>query len=49
MLFSNSILFIDNYFIKLKLIKKLKILKIIIYRTIKLNRIDLLKLLIKIK
>ena len=45
----NFILFIDNYFIELKLAIKLKALNIIIYRIIKLNRADLLDLLIRIK
>ena len=45
----NFILFINNYFIELKLTKALKVKRITIYRTIKLNRIDLLELLIKIK
>lgn len=36
-LFSNSIFFINNYFFKLKIIKKFIIIKIIIYEIIKLN------------
>ena len=45
----NSILFINNYFIKSKLVITLKDREIIIYRIIKLNRLDFLKLLIEIK
>ena len=36
-LFSNIILFINNYFSKSKVAKALKVKRIIIYKTIKLN------------
>ena len=48
-LFSNFILFINNYFIESKLTKALKVKEIAIYKIIKLNRTDLSELLMKIK
>ena len=46
---SDIILFINNYFTESKLTKTLKVKEITIYETIKLNRLDLSKLLVKIK
>ena len=46
---NNIILFINNYFIYIKLIIALKDRRTTIYKTINLDRKDLLKLLIKIK
>ena len=43
------ILFINNYFTKSRLAIALKIRRIIIYKTIKYSRINLLELLIEIK
>ena len=48
-LLSNIILFINNYFIELKLAIALKDREIAIYNIIKYNRLDLLKLLIDMK
>lgn len=45
----NLILFINNYFIELKIITKLITLGIIICGTMKSNRIDLSELLMKMK
>lgn len=48
-LFPDFILFINNYFSESKIAKKLKPRGIIVYETIKSNRLDLSKLLVKIK
>lgn len=45
----NSILFINNYFIELKLASKLKASRITIYKTIKPNRTNLPELLVEMK